>query len=237
VFHCALLLSWHTTSDKRITLVNMVWLQTEVYCPKHRSPLLLRIFFPVHLFFVALFPNERVAFVTRGMRTPLWVDATVGISVGQLGLGHMQQIKSRFDKLLTGRRQEPKDKRVSGRQVACVSSDHAPVTLAPQCCWCCSQLLVFATEWNGIWVKVQLNVLKHPQCCSLTFSTHTRWFAFGSVLVCMGIAFRNILRFTLRSACVCVCAAGLLRYLFAVGFFIGAYTCLGFCDLGLAKVV
>jgi len=80
---------------------------------------------------VALFPNERVAFVTRGMRTPLWVDATVGISVGQLGLGHMQQIKSRFDKLLTGRRQEPKDKRVSGRQVACVSSDHAPVTLAP----------------------------------------------------------------------------------------------------------
>jgi len=54
----------------------------------------------------ALLPNERAAFVTRRMWMLPWVS--VGISVGQLVLGHMQQIKSRFDKLLTGRRQEPK---------------------------------------------------------------------------------------------------------------------------------
>lgn len=46
---------------------------------------------------------------------------SAGISVGQLGLGHMQQIKSRFDKLLSGWRLKLKDKRMSGRRVVCVS--------------------------------------------------------------------------------------------------------------------
>lgn len=53
---------------------------------------------------------------TSGLRR-----VSAGISVGQLGLDHMQQIKSRFDKLLSGWRQKLKDKRISERQVVCVS--------------------------------------------------------------------------------------------------------------------
>lgn len=99
-----------------------------------------------------------------------------------------------------------------GCRCRCRCRCHAPQLASgqpPLGLWwrCCSQLLlVFATEWNGIWVKVQLNVLKHPQCCSLTFSSHTHtlalWFAWE---LHSGIFY--VLRYVLRaplSECVCV---------------------------------